>query len=195
MFRHCTIAELLEVRGGEGSAAARAHLKGCAACRDELDRVHQRVAALRALPSVTPPRDRWPLVRDEFRAWRRRRLRWLAGGSVAAAAVLALVIAWPGNGSPAPVGPSPELRALVERSQVLESALGWYGGGGRVVDGLAATAIADLEDRIAVIDAGIAGVQTGEVPTGDLERLWRQRVRLLDVLVQTHVQRTAYVGF
>ena len=64
MLRHCTIEELLELRDGEGSAAARSHMNSCEACRTELDRLHQRVAALKSLPSFAAPRDRWPIVRD-----------------------------------------------------------------------------------------------------------------------------------
>ena len=65
---HCTLDDLLEVREGEGTGAARRHLEACDACRAELDRLHQRVAALKALPALRPPRDRWPVVRDMVRA-------------------------------------------------------------------------------------------------------------------------------
>lgn len=197
MLRHCTIGELLEIRDGEGTAQARVHVEACNACRNELDRVHQRSAALRALPSLTPPRDRWPVVRGTFLAERRRvRWRWLSMGGLAAAAALVLAVGLRGGPAPeATVAPPPGLEAWVQRSRDLENALQDVGYEGRVLNGLAATAIADLEDRIAVIDAGIAGVQAGVVPARELESLWRQRVTLLDALVQTHVTRTAYVGF
>lgn len=198
MLRHCTIAELLEVRGGAGSAAARGHAESCDACRMQLDGLHQRAAGLRALPSLSPPRDRWPEVREAYQRVRHRaRWRWLSGGAIAAAAVVVLLVGLEtGGGGPEARAPaSMELQQLVDRSRDLEDALTQVGRDGRVLNGLAATAIADLEDRIALIDVGIAGVQEGVLPAGQLEGLWRRRVALLDALVQTHVQRTAYVGF
>ncbi len=54
--------------------------------------------------------------------------------------------------------------------------------------------IVELEDRIAVIDAGIATVQTGGQVTIQLRDLWEDRVVLVNQLVVTHVQQTAYVG-
>lgn len=196
MRRHLTLQELLEVRDGAGTAAGRAHVTSCDACRAELDRLSQRAAALRALPALRPPRDRWPVVREAYLAGRRRTrlVRWGAVG-LAAAAALVLVVARPGFGPPPPEAPPADLATLVERSEQLEAALRTVRRDGRVLSGLAATAIADLEDRIALIDAGIAGGQTGGASAGELEELWRRRVSLLGALVQTHVQRTAYVGY
>jgi hypothetical protein len=59
-----------------------------------------------------------------------------------------------------------------------------------------ATVIIRLEDRIAVIDAGIAEIQTTDNSvTIELRDLWRQRVQLIDQLVITHVQQASYVGY
>ena len=62
---HCTMDDLLALRAGEGSAWARQHAAGCAACRAELEALYQRVAQLKALPARGPARDRWPVVRDD----------------------------------------------------------------------------------------------------------------------------------
>ena len=51
MLIHCTMEELLAIRGGEGSRAALRHLDDCDECRDELELVHQRIAALKSLPA------------------------------------------------------------------------------------------------------------------------------------------------
>ncbi|MBI4503722.1 MAG: hypothetical protein HY700_21495, partial [Gemmatimonadetes bacterium] len=58
---HCTMEDLVALIGGEGSAWARRHLGECTVCRQEFDRLHQRVARLKALPTLNPPRDRWPV--------------------------------------------------------------------------------------------------------------------------------------
>src|SRR3989442_7713308 len=63
---HCTMEDLVAVRDGEGSTGARRHLEDCAACRAELDALYQRVAQLKALPALRPPRDRWDVVRAEL---------------------------------------------------------------------------------------------------------------------------------
>ena len=57
---HLTMDQLLALRepGSEpGAVAAREHVEGCAACAAELERLHQRVARLRALPTLAPARD------------------------------------------------------------------------------------------------------------------------------------------
>src|SRR2546423_9841105 len=71
---HCTMDDVLALAAGEGSAWARQHVAGCAACRAELEALYQRVARLKALPVRRPARDRWPAGRDAALAERRRRL-------------------------------------------------------------------------------------------------------------------------
>jgi anti-sigma factor RsiW len=196
MLRHCTIAELLDLRDGEGSVAARTHVDECDACRVELDRMYQRVAALKALPSFTPPRDRWPVVRDALtRSRRRRRWQRVGGAALAAAAALALMIGIPGvQGSGPELAIAQEVDELRQESHQLERVLYEVERERRVVTGRVLAVIVELEDRIAVIDAGITTVQTGGHVTVELRDLWEDRVILVNQLVATHVQQTAYVG-
>ncbi len=196
MLRHCTIDELLACRDGGGLHAARTHVAECDACRGELERLHQRQAAMRALPTVAAPRDRWPVVRKAIVTERRRR-RWVWGGGAAlAAAALALVV---GLGSrerretPPDVGP--EIANLMEQSRELEAALRSVQPRRRVFSGYAANAIAELEDRIAVVDVGIAAGQEGELTPRELRDLWRERVALMGTLINTTGRRASYVGF
>jgi len=53
-----------------------------------------------------------------------------------------------------------------------------------------------LEDRIAAIDGELArvGPPDSALGPGDLVKLWRQRVDLMQQLVGVHVTRAAYVG-
>src|SRR2546426_11965326 len=100
---HCTMEDLVAVRDGEGSTGARRHLEDCAACRAELDALYQRVAQLKALPALRPPRDRWDVVRAELVATQRRRRRWWGTMSLAAAAAVAGLIVfrpWSGGHTP-----------------------------------------------------------------------------------------------
>ena len=204
MLRHCTMSELLDIRDGEGSAAARAHIEECEACRTELDRLYQRVASLRALPSLRPPRERWSTLRERLVAQRRR--RWNVGVAVAGVAAAAAVVAVVGGiGGLPQVSESTdtvrsaitpvELESLRGQSRQLEGLLREVEQHGRVIDGLTASAIADLEDRIALIDAGIEHATVGNAPRNDLASLWQQRLALMDALVNVHVRQVAYEGF
>ena len=197
MLRHCTIAELLEVRDGEGSAAAQTHLTECDACRTELDRLHQRVASFKALPAFSPPRDRWPVIKEAMAASRRRRRIERVGWSVlAAAAALVLFVGTRGlvdNGGEQLA--AQEVTALVQESQQLEEVLQGVSTRGRVTDGVTAATIADLEDRIAVVDLGIERAQAVAVSRNEMADLWRERVTLMDRLVDTHVRQVRYVGY
>ena len=92
MLRHLTMSELIALRDNEGTAVAHEHLSVCDICSTEFEGLHQRVAALKSLPEVRPPRDRWDAVRSEIVAERRRTRRWIGLSGVAAAAVVALAI-------------------------------------------------------------------------------------------------------
>src|ERR1051326_4735846 len=99
---HCTIEDLVALRDGEGSVWARRHVTECAECQAERERLYQRVAQLKALPALRPPRDRWPAIRDTVLAERsRKRRRWLRGGLAVAAALAGLMIINPGDSTQA----------------------------------------------------------------------------------------------
>ena len=191
---HCTMEDLLALRAGEASVFARTHIETCAVCRAELDALYQRVAQLKALPVLRPSRDRWPVVQTAVRVERTRRRRVWSTGSLAAAAALAgLLLLRPtttGGGLHA------ELSQAKQQSATLEDELRRYDVDGRVLSGRAAALVADLEDRIAVIDGDLASL--GEIRAqaldADLVKLWQQRVDLMRALVTVRVTRARYVG-
>ncbi|MCH7874087.1 MAG: hypothetical protein IH965_02165 [Gemmatimonadetes bacterium] len=215
MTRHCTTEELLAARNDEASPAVAEHIAACAECQRELDAIRQRVAALRALPTRRPPRDRWPIVKAQAQAERRKaRLARLGWTSLAVAAGLVLAVGvrsanlttgQPGDDRPGARvvldqssgfgAARPQLANLMEQSQRLEAALRYYGPEGRVLSGRAASIIAQLEDRIAAVDAGIVQVGAGRGTSVQLMNLWWDRVQLMDALVSTHVTRATYIGF
>lgn len=214
MTDHLTMEQLLAVRepGVEpGVASARAHLEACPACRAELDRLDQRLARLRALPALRPARDQWPAVAGRVRAAQRRRdrRRVVAFGGLALAASLAaaLVVGRPAATDPgidtvaavgaadsAPAGD--DLAAIQARSRELERLLREYGPDARVVDGRTASIAADLEDRIAGVDRALEAAQLlAPERRPVVERgLWRQRVGLMDALVDVHLTGATAVG-
>ncbi len=179
-----------------GDSAARAHLRECPACQAELERLHQRVARLKALPALRPSRDRWPNVAARVMAvGRQRRMRIGTVAGLAAAASIALAVSLGAPSSRPRAGNQAILQAM-ERSQALESALSRYNPDGRVLDGRTAGIAEELEDRIARVDREleVAELQQRQRSDDQLLDLWRERVGLLDALVDVHVTRASNVG-
>jgi hypothetical protein len=199
-MNHLTMDTLVSLRepGAEpGQAAAREHLDGCSHCQAELQRLHQRVARLKALPALRPARDRWPETKARFQSDRRRRRTRVAGlAGLAAAASVALALSVGEMSQPGVTG-NEQLTQVMERSQILESALNDYNADARVLDGGTARIAGELEDRIARLDRELemAELQSQQQTTDeDLLRLWRERVGLLDALVDVRVARASNAG-
>jgi len=192
-----TLVSLREPGSEPGHAAAREHLNQCAHCQAELQRLHQRVARLKALPTLRPSRDRWPETRARFKADRRRRRTRVVGLSgLAMAASVAVAIAVGDLSRPADAT-AEQLNQAMERSQVLESALSEYNPAGRVLDGRTARIAGELEDRIARVDRELEVTELlrkQATTDRDLLKLWRERNGLLDALVDVHVTRASNAG-
>lgn len=189
---HCTMEDLLALRANEASAWARQHVAACPACRAELEALYQRVAQLKALPALSPSRDRWPAVREAARAVRGRlRRRWGWVGLAAAASLAGVIVLRPGSGGTLYAD---ELARVKQQSASLEATLQRYDPDGRVVSGRSAALAAELEDRIADIDGELVRVGGAQTQSADLVKLWQQRVDLMQQLVGVRVTRAAYVG-
>jgi hypothetical protein len=180
-----------------GLAAAREHLATCAVCQAEAARLDQRAARLKALPSLRPARDQWPMLKQQLAAERRRRLlrRTALAGLAAAATVAAVVtvrIRQQHQGAE-----QLAIDSIMTRSSQLEQLIQSYNPDSRVTDGLTAGVAGQLEDRIAQVDQQLQMAQLRENRKSEAEmlRLWRQRVGLLDALVDVHLTRASQVGF
>jgi hypothetical protein len=169
--------------------------------------------SLAALPDTMPPRIVWERIREQGeaegllrRSVMQRRSGWYGGIGLAAAIVLAVMIV------PTLNQPQPELRteppiteqsnqvqltalqALMVRSQQLESDLRALPEEPRVVRASTAATLSGIEDRIAAIDYQLndPGIQMTPEET---ELFWRERVRLMNSLVQlryAQAQQAAY---
>ncbi|HEU5169181.1 MAG TPA: hypothetical protein VFU46_01515 [Gemmatimonadales bacterium] len=200
---HLTIEQLIGQRepGVEpGDQAARVHLEACESCRAELDRLHQRVARLKALPALRPSRDRWPVIRArlvaERRALRMQRIRRVALAGLAAAASVTLVVTLRDVAAPEPASAATEISRAMERSRALERTIDLYHPESRVLDGRTARIAQEIEDRIAALDRELELLDVAEDAARDTRqlRLWRERVGLLDALVDVHLTRASNVG-
>lgn len=195
MLIHCTMDELLAIRDGQGSQGALRHLDECDECCNELELLHQRVAALKALPSLRSPRDRWSVVRDEVLAERARTRRRFGGWlTAAAAASVALAIGLGGLVTPAAQEPDP-LAELVSEAQMLERALRTMRPETRVLTGRIAAAVAALEDRLELLDVRFRQARVQRLSREKVIVLWQERVGLMDALVNVHARPVILIGF
>ena len=138
-------------------------------------------AAFAALPQEAPPSDAWPRFAARLDA--RRRARWPAWLAVAAALLLAIALPWtlrhpsaPPGGTP--VAGDPVLERLYAESAQLEALLA-YARDDRVASGSAAALAAQIDARLAAIDAALA--QPSLTPA-EQHALWRERVETLRAL-------------
>jgi hypothetical protein len=197
---HLTLEQLVALRepGAEpGTQVAREHLNECDGCRAEFERLHQRVARLKSLPSLRPTRDRWPAVRARFESERRaRRLRRVGLVGLAAAASVALAVASKRVYQPIPVATTAELSETMARSRALEAAIDQYHPESRVLDDHTARIAQELEDRIAAVDRQLEITDLMDANRRQAQELnlWRERVGLLDALVDVHLTRASNAG-
>jgi len=204
---HLSLDQLIELRelGSEpGREAAQVHLLQCGVCRAEAERLDQRVARLRALPTPRPSRSRFLETRTVF--VRGRRKRYMQRGAVvglALAASLALGFGLrPGSspiGDPVPAAQTDtELGEAMARSRDLENALRLYDPESRILDGRTAGITLRLEDQLSAVDRQLEMLSTlGQLHSSrrhEQLRLWRERVGLLDALMDVHLTRASFAG-
>ena len=202
---HLTMEQLLALRepGLEpGVQGWRDHASACEVCRAELDQLDQRVARLRALPTLAPARNRFAELQYRARSDRhRRQLISASFGMLALAATVAIAVVLTPSRKLSPPAPTlaeqQELNDIITRSQQLEGAIEAYNPDMRVIDGRTAVVAATLEDRLARVDQQIQLVDLMDQRMRQQEalRLWRERVGLLNALVDVHVTRAKAIGF
>jgi hypothetical protein len=181
----------------------------CALTADEHATLQQR---LRELPDTMPPRQVWAKIREQAEAeglinepQARSRNGWYVGVGLAAAALLAVLL-MPGTlpeTDPARVVPANELiktadlsqlRILQVQSQQLERDLRALPEQRQVARASTVATLSEIEDRIAAIDYQLNDT-AAEWAEGDREIFWRERVRLMKLLLQlryAQAQRAAY---
>lgn len=203
MTMHCTLDQLVALRDPSaatepGHAEAREHLVACAECRAEADRLEQRVARLRALPVLLPARDRFAEVAERVAQERRvRRFRWTGLSGLAAAAAIVGILIVSDSFRPRVVEGSQQLEQVMAESRVLEGELARLNPNGRAMDGVTAQVAGQLQTRIAAIDEQLQArttVDARPLTQDQLIELWRERVGLMDALVDVHTSSASQVG-
>ncbi len=112
----------LDGDGPDPTPEVEAHLHECASCRGRFLAARDLQIALALAAPVQPT----PLQTDRIllavqRDWhRQRRRRWLRAGALAAAAVLAVWLAWPRPQVPTPAPPAPQSPDIVQQAPAPE---------------------------------------------------------------------------
>jgi hypothetical protein len=167
---------------------------------------------LRSLPLTMPPREVWLRIREQAEAeglWTQpapgKNRKWYAGAGLAAAAIIASVMMPGGHSDVDPRKVVPQtatsnstdlsnLKALQVQSRELERDLRSLPAEPRVARAGTVATMSDIENRIAAIDYQLSDA-TAEWADGDKEIFWRERVRLMKLLLQlryAQAQRAAY---
>ena len=183
----------------------------CALTANEFDALQE---GLRELPDTMPPRAVWHRIREQAEAeglMQRPRMQrhstWFMGAGLVAATLLVAVMlpglinppgeefpTVPPNVSEAPVAQLTVLQTLMVESRQLESDLRALPDEPRVMRAGTVATISDLEDRIAAIDYQLNDPEVRMTPE-DKELFWRERVRLMKLLLQlryAQAQRAAF---
>ena len=179
----------------------------CALTADEMVAWRE---GLGSLPGTMPPRTVWLRIREQAEAEglltqskARTHNKWYAGVGLAAAALMAAVM-MPGMQQPTGVTVPDNtvtnstdlsnLAVLQAYSRRLESDLRALPAEPRVARAGTVATISEIEDRIAAIDYQLDD-PTAEWAEGDKEIFWRERVRLMKLLLQlryAQAQRAAF---
>jgi hypothetical protein len=181
-----------------GVESWRRHAASCADCQAELQSLDQRIARMKALPTLRPARDQFASIRNRARAERgRRRAVRMAGAGLALAASVTIAVAILRPGERELVAVGPELVEVMSQSRQLERALAEFDPDREVLDGRTVSITASLEDQLARVDRQLELVDLLDAVARQREalRLWRERVGLLDALMDIHLTSARYVGF
>ena len=183
----------------------------CGLTADERDLLQRQLLALH---DAMPPRDVWHRIREQAEAEglirktpMRRPMTWHGGLGLAAAVAIVAVLVPVMMQAPEPTGmteppityepPAVQLntlQALMVESRQLESDLRSLPAEPRVMQAGTIATISDIEDRIAAIDYQLNDPDVEMTPE-EVEIFWRERVRLMTLLVRlryAQAQRTAF---
>lgn len=192
MDRKTTLSQLLAFRDGElHDADVEAQIAGDPAALAEVDRLRRLKTELAGLPPVTPPPAVWDAIQERTRHHRRP---WLQRFPVATAATVFLataltIVLWSPARGPEDQTPGPQVQdpvaQLMVRSRNLESELLTRAStpmtGGTSSEQALVYGIADVDAQLSAL------YESGAPDPLERERLWRQRVMLLESLAD--VQR------
>ncbi len=220
---HARIDQLLSVLDREPvDASIRSHIEQCPSCTSQLGQLTDGTEQLRALPQLEPPELAWQKIAAELQLPPApavaRRWRGGAGVAVLAASVLMLIMAigeWrepkssvltAAGTTQLPVKPqtvkaqtpaerAANVRRLVEQSRQLEQVLEYLPQRPAVERLSMAANVDSIEQRVQWLDFQLSAPPEGELNAEQTQRLWSERVTLMDSLVKLRYAQSGRVSF
>jgi hypothetical protein len=204
---HARLDQLLSLRDGAPvDAIVRDHVQHCAKCLADVAALASARANLQALPTLAPSTDLWPQIEARMQQSPKRRHRF--GAVAALALVVAGTIAFVGSrNADAPsetVADAPstslsvsasEVADLIAQSRKLEEVLAHLPERPQVERVSTAATVDSLEQRIQWLDWQLAYQSDGGLDERQAERLWSERVDLMDSLVKVRYAQSAPMLF
>lgn len=206
---HARLDQLLSLRDGAPvDAELLTHIRQCAVCQAESARLMQTRERLRALPPIEPSRDFWGDI--EARAAARPQRHVGVGAGIAAAVAVAAVLGYLGlrddsssqqianveSDSVIVAGASnEELERLIAQSRELEAVLAYLPERPQVERVSTSATVDSIEQRIQWLDWQLANASDGGLDQRQAQRLWSERVDLMDSLVKVRYAESAPMVF
>jgi len=204
---HARLDELLSLRDGAPvDARVQAHVDDCAQCAAALARSSRLREELQGLPPIPDAaRDGWASVQSRLAAAQRRerrlgRLAPLAAAASVAALGLFAALRWLGpadpESSPRPVVAAGEVESIDDlrvRSQALEALLAAMPERPRVERADTSVPIDSLEAQVQWLDHQLSLADAEGLPPAAEQRLWRDRVEVMNSLVQLRYVEAQHV--
>jgi len=218
-MRTCT-EDLLTIRDGEPvDASVHSQVLTDPESSEELERLRTAQKALQELPELQPPSGVWTKILAEVQRDNRREPKllrhWSLGSAIAAGvAVLALMListdpempmkiesglvaVAPEGGGVLDAVPAEELgyALLVAESAQLERELNSIEYQPSLTNADIATIAVVLEDQIGYVDAQLTYASANRLDSRQTEILWRERVDLMNTLVDVRYAQFQQAGF
>lgn len=206
---HARIDQLLNLRDGEPvDAQVASHVAQCSTCGAELHRLSTVRRRMQELPSFEAPS--WERVQQRLRAAPRGRSRQVViavAASVAALSIMTGLLVLRGGApedvetagvkmtEPAKSLAATDLDELMSQSRLLEEMLRVLPARPVVERVTTAAAIDTLEQRIQWLDFHLSYAPEAGLSERQAERLWRERVELMDSLVKVRYAESGYMSF
>jgi hypothetical protein len=209
---HASFSELLSLRDAEPAEAHVAqHVHQCPQCARELQQLSNARNRLRELPQFDAPPDTWSRIsrrvaRPGERIGRANRMAVAVAAAVGLLTVMMLVIRDDGpqtaavaerESAQAQVDAPPEapVAALIAQSQELEQLLHALPQRPLIERVSTAATLDTIEQRIQWLDFQLSYAPDGSFDDAQAQRLWRERVELMDSLVKVRYAEAKRTSF
>jgi hypothetical protein len=208
---HARIDHLLSLRDGVPTDAwVAGHVEQCSSCAAQLRRLEDMRSQLQGLGQLDAPESSWEAIQARMRSsrvprWQRRVAYAAAAASLFVLGIVATVIIRQQGITPPQemiatgdvpwIAPPPKVNELVEQSQHLDHLLQALPERPRVERVSTAATIDTIEQRIQWLDFQLSYAHEQGLNELQAQRLWSERVELMDSLVKIRSAESGGISF